>query len=176
VAVPLPLCPCMLSSLNNSAMIDAARVSRLRLRSAVLFLLLMLFLFASYVQSDDEFKALPGLWKTTLAGLSPQKQSPLVNWHCVDEGSDPWTNFAYLGAPFDGACKRIYSERTSTSLKWRLDCVGFSTTSETGWISFATADHYTGKVDLHGTFMGYPVAQTISIEGKRYAACTSPQD
>jgi hypothetical protein len=136
----------------------------------------MLVFLASYAHCDDEFKAFPGLWKTTLIGLSPQKHSPLVEWHCVFEGSDPWTNFAYLGAPLDGACKRTYSDRTSTSLKWRLDCVGLSTISETGWISFATAEHYTGKVDLHGTFMGYPVAQTISVEGKRYAACTSPQD
>jgi hypothetical protein len=56
----------------------------------------MLVSFASYAHSDDEFKAFPGLWKTTLVGLSPQKHSPLVKWHCVFEGSDPWTDFAYL--------------------------------------------------------------------------------
>ena len=48
--------------------------------------------------------------------------------------------------------------------------------TDEGAIVFNAADHYTGKVELHGTLMGYPIDQTIMVEGKRYAACTSPQD
>jgi hypothetical protein len=65
---------------------------------------------------------------------------------------------------------------TSTSLKWRLDCTGSSTIIDEGSIVFSAADHYTGKVELRGTLMGYPLDQTIVIEGQRRAACTSPQD
>jgi hypothetical protein len=65
---------------------------------------------------------------------------------------------------------------TSTSLKRRLDCTGSSTIIDEGWIVFSAADHYTGKVELRGTLMGYPLDQTIAIEGQRRAACTSPQD
>jgi hypothetical protein len=131
----------------------------------------------SWIHADDEFKALPGLWKTTLtSATSAPATSPAVSWHCVDEGSDPWVNFAYIPASLDQSCKRTYTYRTSTSLRWRLDCAGPSTITDEGSIVFSAADHYTGKVELRGTLMGYPIAQTIMVEGKRYAACTSPQD
>jgi hypothetical protein len=133
--------------------------------------------FPLLIHADDEFKGLPGLWKTTL--LSSSSTSPasrLVTWHCVDEGADPWTNFAALPTPLDKSCKRTYSYRTSTSLKWRLDCTGSSTITDEGSVVFSAADHYAGKVELRGTLMGYPLDQTIVVEGKRYAACTSPQD
>ena len=128
------------------------------------------------IHADDEFKAMPGLWKTTLLrSNSASHASPIVNWHCVDEGSDPWTNFAF-SIPLDKSCKRTYSSRTSTSLKWRLDCTGSPTITDEGSIVFTSADHYTGQVELRGTLMGYPLDQTIAVEGQRRAACTSPQD
>jgi len=131
----------------------------------------------SSMHADDEFKALPGLWKTTfVSDNSAPHRSPVVSWHCVYEGSDPWVNFAYPVTPLDPTCKKTYAYRTSTSLKWRLDCAGSSTITDEGSIVFSAADHYTGKVQLHGTLMGYPLDQTIMVEGKRYAACTSPQD
>jgi hypothetical protein len=128
------------------------------------------------IHADDEFKAMQGLWKTTLLRSNSASQtSPSVNWRCVDEGSDPWTNFAFL-IPLDKSCKRTYSYRTSTSLKWRLDCTGLSTITDEGSIVFSAADHYTGKIQLRGTLLGYPIDQAIMVEGQRRAACTSPQD
>jgi hypothetical protein len=125
--------------------------------------------------ADDEFKALPGLWKTTYSPYAPHA-NPTVDWHCVFEGSDPWTNFAYSPTRLDRSCKSEYSNRTSTSLKWRLACKSPSAITSEGSITFSSADHYTGVVELRGTLMGYPIDQTIAVEGKRLAACTSPQD
>jgi hypothetical protein len=126
------------------------------------------------LRADDEFKAFPGLWKTTIQpDSSTSSKSPKVDWHCVYEGADPWSSFAYLSRPDDKSCQRTYFHRTSTSLQWRIKCTDVSTTYE-GSIVFSSADHYTGKVMLRGP-RGAP-AQTITVEGKRYAACTSPQD
>jgi hypothetical protein len=141
-------------------------------------LLAVFFVGLSFSQSlgaDDEFKALPGLWKTTYSPYAP-RANPTVDWHCVFEDSDPWTNFAYSPTPLDKSCKSEYSKRTGTSLKWRLDCKSPSAITSEGSIIFSSADHYTGVVELRGTLMGYPIDQTISVEGKRLAACTSPQD
>ncbi len=135
--------------------------------------------FASplWVRADDEFKALPGLWKTSLlTSNSATHAAPKINWHCVDEGSHPRVNFPNISMPRDKSCKSQSANRTSTSLKWRIDCAGSSTITNEGAIVFSSADHYRGKVELHGTLMGYPLDQTILVEGKRYAACTSPQD
>jgi len=142
-----------------------------------LFMVVVGVAIPPWIHADDEFKALPGLWKTTLSvSNSAPNASPLVNWHCVDEGADPWASFAYLSTPLDKSCERKYSDRTSTTLKWRIDCTGWSTITDEGSIVFSSAGHYTGKVELRGTLMGYPLDQTFMIEGKRYAACTSPQD
>ncbi len=153
------------------------RSSRHRLKkTAGLMILILSVAVPSLMHADDEFKALPGLWKTTfVTGNSTSPATPVVNWHCVYEGSDPWTSFVYPATSPDRNCKKTFSYRTSTSLKWRLDCTSPTITDE-GAIVFNAADHYTGKVELHGTLMGYPIDQTIMVEGKRYAACTSPQD
>jgi hypothetical protein len=126
------------------------------------------------LRADDEFKALPGLWKTTIRpGSSTSSTGAKVEWHCVYEDADPWASFAYLSRPDDKSCERSYFYRTSTSLEWRLKCADVSTTYE-GSIVFSSADHYTGSVKLRGP--GGGPEQTFTVEGKRYAACTSPQD
>ena len=142
---------------------------------AVLLSLLVSLGLSRSASADDEFKALPGLWKTTYSPYAPHAD-PTVDWHCVFEGSDPWTNFAYSPTPLDKSCKSEYSKRTSTSLKWRLACKSPSAITSEGSITFSSADHYTGAVELRGMLMGYPIDQTVTLEGKRVAACTSPQD
>jgi len=125
----------------------------------------------------DEFEAMPGLWKTTLrTGQSSPSDPPQVQWHCVDEGADPWIAFARLPVLPHEACQRKGFVRTDTSLKWRLDCTGGFTISNQGSLVFDSARHYTGKVKLTGTVMGYPVAEVLRVEGERRAACTNPQD
>jgi len=126
------------------------------------------------LRADDEFKALPGLWKTTLrASSSAPNAQPVVKWHCVYENADPWTSFADFSSELGKSCKRTYSTRTSTQLKWRYDC---AESSEEGSVVFSANDHYTGKVELTRSSGGHTVDKTIMVEGKRYAACTSPQD
>jgi hypothetical protein len=145
--------------------------------AAGLVIALISLVLPARIPADDEFKALPGLWKTTLSQSSSSSHAPpVVSWHCVDEGSDPWMDFAYLATPLNKSCKKTSFSRTSTSLNWRLDCNDSSRVTEEGSIVFSAADHYTGKVELRGTLMGYPFDQVIMVEGKRYAACTSPQD
>jgi hypothetical protein len=141
--------------------------------AGLLMILIALGLPAN-LRADDEFKAFPGLWRTTIQpDSSTSSKSPKVQWHCVYENADPWSSFAYLSRPDDKSCKRTYFRRTSTSLQWRIKCADVSTTYE-GSIVFSAADHYTGKVMLRGP--GSATKQTITVEGKRYAACTSPQD
>jgi hypothetical protein len=128
----------------------------------------------STLRADDEFKAFPGLWKTTIqSDSSTLSKGAKVQWHCVYENADPWSSFGYLSRPGDRSCERTYFRRTSTSLQWRIKCADVSTTYE-GSIVFSSAEHYTGKVMLRGP--GGAAEQTITVEGKRYAACTSPQD
>jgi hypothetical protein len=124
----------------------------------------------------DEFEGMPGLWKTTLSSGQGEKDPTYIQWHCVDEGADPWVAFARLPILPHEACTRKGFVRTDTSLKWRLDCVGDFNVSNQGSLVFDSAKHYTGKVSITGTVMGYPVEQEIRVEGTRRAACTSPQD
>jgi hypothetical protein len=91
----------------------------------------------------------------------------------VYEKADPWASFADFPASLGKSCKRTFSYRTSTELKWRDDCNG---SSEEGSVVFSAADHYTGEVVLRGSRNGHAINKTIVVEGRRYAACTSPQD
>ena len=66
------------------------------------------------------------------------------------------------------------SERTATTLSWTVECKGTAALVGSGHIVFDSAAHYRGEIELSGTFMGYPVSNRISVQGQRYAACTSP--
>lgn len=154
------------------------KLSQRRLLAAVgVTVLVVILAFPRWVRADDEFKAMPGLWKTSMlpADSAARRPSTVVSWHCVFEGSDPWTNFAFLSTT-DRSCKTKYAGRTSTSLKWLIECTSPSNSTYQGSIAFSNAENYTGKVEVRATLMGYPIDQTIILEGKRYAACTSPQD
>jgi|ERR1700722_5693359 hypothetical protein len=131
--------------------------------------------------AENDFMAMPGLWKTSYRGRLAGK--PLVGkpkaqpfWHCVDEEADPWIAFAQLQPPDHESCTRTSYTRTATSLKWRVDCSGPFTATNEGSINFDTATHYAGSIRIVGTFMGYPTDDTIVVEGERIAACTSPSD
>ena len=131
--------------------------------------------------AENEFLAMPGLWKTTLwkTTLSNQqadKSKAQVWWHCVDEDADPWISFAQLQMPERESCLRKSYTRTATSLKWRVECSGPSKAINEGSINFDAATHYSGKIHLKGIFMGYPTSDVILVEGTRAAACTSPSD
>jgi hypothetical protein len=125
----------------------------------------------------DDFEAMPGLWKTTLRNEhSSQSDSPDIQWHCVDEGANPWIAFARLPVLPHETCQRKGFVRTDTSLKWHLECTGEFSLVNQGSLVFDSARHYTGRVQLTGAVMGYPIREVLLVEGERRAACTSPQD
>jgi Protein of unknown function (DUF3617) len=140
----------------------------------------VLLLLLPVAAPAGEFMAYPGLWKTTLqlaSESSPTESN--VTWHCVDEGEDPWSAFAQLSLPEGEAasCKQTQSERTATSLAWTVECKGPPLALvNKGQVTFDSPSHYRGEVQVNGTFMGYPVSSRITVEGQRYAACTSPKD
>jgi hypothetical protein len=125
----------------------------------------------------EEFKALPGLWKTTMRAQGKNKATPShVEWQCVVEEENPFVAFARLPAVAHETCQRKSFVRRSTSLQWRLDCTGDFLLTNEGSLNFYSAKHYTGTVKLTGTVMGYPIDEVLSVEGSRLAACTSPSD
>lgn len=115
-----------------------------------------------------DFGAMPGLWKIQLRHVANGKVDRTdVQWHCVDEGADPWATFA-AWTPAEAACTAADQQRHSTSLAWTLTCKG--TRAASAHVDFDNAKHYVGSVVADG---GGEVAQ---VEGDRYAACTSPED
>jgi len=110
-----------------------------------------------------DFQAMPGLWKITLHTLKGGKDQ--VKWKCLYDGGDPWTTFVDVMVP-DTKCERSGEHRTSTALSWNVSC---SEHAGHGHIALDAPDHYTGSVELEGH-------DVLQIEGKRYAACTSPSD
>ena len=146
------------------------------MKQAIALIVITLIAFTSAGARADEFEAMPGLWKTTLHTGELGKDPISIQWHCVDEGANPWVAFARLPVMPHESCTRKGFVRTDTSLKWRLDCTGDVSVSNQGFLVFDSAKHYTGEVKLSGTVVGYPVDQEIRVEGERRAACTSSQD
>ncbi len=136
----------------------------------------ILLLLVTGVHADD-FKGLPGLWKTTyqIENASPVV-SAQIKWHCVDEDDDPWVAFIHLDVLPQESCKRVGFSRTSSTLKWQLQCTGAFAITNEGAIAFDSPLHYSGKVKLTGMMMGYPIDETIHVEGEHRAACTSASD
>ena len=127
--------------------------------------------------STDEFKAMPGLWKTTLQAQSKSKAVPThVQWQCVIEDENPFIAYARIPLVAHETCQRKNFVRKRTSLQWQLDCTGDFVLTNAGSLNFDSAKHYTGTVKMTGTVMGYPIDETLSVEGSRIAACTSPSD
>jgi hypothetical protein len=138
---------------------------------------LLVIIFLPLKGPAEEFKALPGLWKTTLHAQGKNKATPShVQWHCVIEDENPFIAFARLPMVAHETCQRKSLVRRSTSLQWQLDCTGDFTLTNEGSLNFDTAKHYTGTVKLTGMVMGYPIDEILSVEGSRFAACTSPSD
>jgi len=147
------------------------------MKQILLTMTLLLTAFRTPVIHADEFKAMSGLWKTTLhtqdGATSPTSH---VQWQCVVEGENPFVAFARLPVAPHETCTRTRFLRRSTSLQWRLDCAGDYTLTNQGSLNFDAAKHYTGTIQLDGRVMGYPIREVLAVEGSRQAACTSPTD
>jgi len=117
-----------------------------------------------------DFQAMPGLWRIVLRDVSHGHAGPpRVEWHCVNEGDDPWARFAALPMPAP-QCRRSDPHRSSTTLDWTLSCAGLPTPSGRGRVDFDTPEHYTASVSLQGR------GEVLRVEGVRRAACTGPSD
>lgn len=117
-----------------------------------------------------DFQAMPGLWRVVLRVVSNGHAGPpKVEWHCVNEGDDPWARFAALPMPAP-ECRRVDPHRSSTALDWTLSCPGMPTPSGRGRVEFDTPEHYTASISLQGR------GEVLRVEGVRRAACTGPSD
>jgi hypothetical protein len=115
-----------------------------------------------------DFQAMPGLWKIVTHTQAKGAPHETVAWHCVDEDADPWASFATL-APSEGAsCERTDEHRSRTSLDWNLRCA--APPALHGRVAFDSPEHYTA------TLAADKAEPVLRVEGKRYAACTSPKD
>lgn len=149
----------------------AQRDRCIALSRAVAFVLIIAAAFASQPGRADpgDFAAMPGLWKTVTTPVDHgHRGKPVITWHCVDEGADPWTAFAIV-MPAIEPCVRSGQHRGSTALAWNVDC-SHPATSGRGRVDFDSAEHYTGSVTLADR------GEVASVDGQRFAACTSPSD
>jgi len=116
-----------------------------------------------------DFQAMPGLWKIVTHVFDHGKEGqPQVTWHCVDESPDPWVEFGSIVVPGDAQCVRGEQHRSSTALSWTSQCQGSADVLR-GQVKFDSAEHYTARISLKGQ-------DVVQVEGRRYAACTSPKD
>jgi hypothetical protein len=138
-------------------------------RVALVVLLAAAFVGEPGRADPGDFQAMPGLWKIVTRVLDHGKPGePQLAWHCVDEGPDPWVEFAQLPVPGHAQCERSEQRRSSTALSWTLQCGGLMEAAR-GRVRFDSAEHYTATVEVGGNAV-------VQVEGTRYAACTSPKD
>ncbi|SFR95347.1 hypothetical protein SAMN05216570_1180 [Dyella sp. OK004] len=120
---------------------------------------------------SGDFQAMPGLWKIVTHTVTHGRVGPDgVEWRCVDEDADPWAEFARLAPSSDAHCERGDEQRSRTSLVWSMRCAAPASAKARGRIDFDTAEHYSGSVTSNSG------AELVRVEGRRYAACTSPKD
>lgn len=140
-------------------------------RFGLLAILLLGATSVAVIRADPaDFQAMPGLWRVVLRVVDHGRAGPpRVEWHCVNEGDDPWTSFAALPMPAP-QCRRSDAHRSTTTLDWTLACAGMPTPSGQGRVAFDTPEHYTASVSLQGR------GEVLRVEGVRRAACTGPSD
>jgi hypothetical protein len=135
--------------------------------------LILVTAFASQASFADpgDFAAMPGLWKivTTPVDHGHAGKSTIV-WFCLDEGADPWVFFANIAVPAFAPCQRSAQHRGSTALAWTATCGGTSPSTGRGRVDFDSAEHYTASITLRDR------GEVARVEGRRYAACTTPSD
>ncbi len=139
-------------------------------RGLALVLLAAGVLCSSPCRADPgDFAAMPGLWKIVTTPVDHGRRSkPVIEWRCVNEGTDPWTAFAVVPRPALTPCQRSDQHRSSTDLTWAVSCGGNS--QGRGHVGFDSAEHYTASIVLQDR------GEIVHVEGQRRAACTGPSD
>ena len=146
---------------------------RARARRYLLYALCMSAALATTATLADpgDFAAMPGLWKISRRAMHQgQAGQATVSWRCVDEGADPWAEFADRTVVPQSQCKRGDEHRRSTSLDWSLSCPGSPAATGQGRVDFDSAERFTASVSMIGH------GEVVRVEGQRYAACTSARD
>ncbi|RAO74447.1 DUF3617 domain-containing protein [Dyella jiangningensis] len=140
-------------------------------RAIALLVLVVAALIGEPGHADPgDFQAMTGLWKIVTRVMEHgHLGAPRERWHCVDEGPDPWAEFAALPVPGHTQCERSSQHRSSTALSWTASCAGLAAPGARGRVDFDSPEHYTASVSVAGR-------QVVQVEGRRYAACTSPKD
>jgi hypothetical protein len=138
---------------------------------ALLFLAAALGSTATLADPGD-FQAMPGLWKivTRIVSRGQIVGTPQIRWHCVDEGADPWLEFATIDIPNQTKCLRSDQHRRSTALDWSLSCPDNARATGKGRVDFDSPEHYVASIAMKSE------GEVVRVEGTRYAACTSPAD
>lgn len=137
----------------------------------VVWLLAAGFFSSSSHADPGDFAAMPGLWKIVTTPVEHgHAGKPVIAWHCVDEGADPWVAFASFALPALDPCQVSGQHRSSTALAWAVNCGGNPPDQGRGHVDFDSAEHYTAGIGLQGR------GEIVRVEGWRYAACTSPSD
>lgn len=153
--------------------VHLSRHSKVRLRRYLtcgLFVIAALATTATLADPGD-FAAMPGLWKIITRTVNHGRLGkPVIAWRCVDEGADPWVEFADRTSLSQMQCKRADEHRRSTALDWSLNCPGNPSSTGKGRVDFDSPEHFKASVTMEGQ------GEVIRVEGKRYAACTSPSD
>lgn len=158
-------------------MIDFIRHAwRRRHRSVAERGFILLLIAAGFVSSPGhadpgDFAAMPGLWKVVKTPVDHgHRGKPVIEWHCVDEGADPWATFARFSLPALAPCQVGERHRSSTTLAWAVNCGGDPPAHGRGHVDFDSAEHYTASIALQDR------GEIEQVEGQRYAACTGPSD
>jgi hypothetical protein len=148
------------------------RPSKRRARGLTFLLLAIALLSTAMLADPGDFQAMPGLWKfvTRIVSHGQIVGQPQIRWHCVDEGADPWLEFATIDVPDQTKCVRSEQHRRSTALDWSLSCPGNARATGKGRVDFDSPEHYVASVAMKGE------GEVVRVEGTRYAACTSPAD
>ena len=146
--------------------------SDVRRRFIVLLFLTAALVSTATLADPGDFQAMPGLWKivTRIVSHGQIVGQPKTTWHCVDEGADPWVEFATIDVPNQTKCLGRDQHRRSTALDWSLSCPGNTSATGKGRVDFDSPEHYVASVAMEGE------GEVVRVEGKRYAACTSPSD
>lgn len=146
-------------------------VARLRRYLAYAFFVTAVLGTTVVIADPGDFQAMPGLWKIITRVVDRgHAGKPSVTWRCVDEGADPWVEFADRTVLPLTQCKRGDEHRRSTALDWSLSCPGNPSSTGKGRVDFDSPEHFKASVTMEGQ------GEVIHVEGKRYAACTSPSD
>lgn len=142
-------------------------------RSLILVLLLFAAGFVSSPGHADpgDFAAMPGLWKVVKTPVDHgHRGKPVIEWHCVNEGDDPWVSFARFPLPALAPCQIGEQHRSSTALAWAVNCSGNPPLHGRGHVDFDSAEHYMAGIVLQDR------GEILQVEGQRRAACTGPSD